>query len=250
MGGISDRTAPKRVPNIYPPPAIDGCIIHYDMQESGRLMIDRSGYGHHGLVDAPILVPGPWGYRMEFDGVDDGIVVPTNRVLQPDDLTMLVTVEFRELKNNVVYVPVANSSTSFGEIWALCAYQLGPGGLHQLNWVVYVSDMWGSFGFSILGPALEVGVVYRIGCVFRTVRRAIPMEDDGEHYTAVWVNGKLAVEESNIGGSIAWMDVPLSVGRYDVGFGELDGWVYDLRLFNRALSADELREDASANLLR
>ncbi len=249
MGTISDRTAPKRVPSVYPPPATDGCIIHYDMQDSGRLMIDRSGYGHHGLVDAPILVPGPWGHRMEFDGVDDGIVVPTNSVLQPNDLTMFVTVEFRELKDTVVYVPVANSSILVGQIWTLCAYP-HEAGLHRLNWVVYVTDMWGSWVFSILGPVLKVGIVYRIGCVFRTVRPAIPEEDDGEHYTAVWVNGELAVEESNVGAPIAWMDVPLSVGRYDVGFGELDGWVYDFRLFNRALSTEELRDDARANLWR
>jgi hypothetical protein len=68
----------------------DGLVAYWALNESsGDTAVDSSGNGHDGtLMGDPEWAPGHFGGGLEFDGIEDEVVVPFAEVLNPETFTV------------------------------------------------------------------------------------------------------------------------------------------------------------------
>ncbi len=64
----------RRLPPIHPVEVPSGVCLFWDFSDTGNLLIDGSGNGHHGAVTGAIVQAGPTGLVRSFDGIDDGVL--------------------------------------------------------------------------------------------------------------------------------------------------------------------------------
>ena len=64
----------------------------------------------------------------------------------------------------------------------------------------------------------------------------------GHKTLRVYLNGEVVQEIPNLGGTLSATDLPLRLGADRVGSNRFVGLIDDVRLYRRALSADEIAE--------
>lgn len=192
-----------------------GCVLALNFNEgSGNMVKDKSKYGNHGTVYGATWVDSPVsGKALSFDGVDDYVNVPDAPSL---DITDGITLEcwakwptgqagqdLYVVKRNAYYLSIAS-----GPKIAIC--------------------YWYSGGFVLVigNTVLQNNTLYHLVAVF-----------DGSNFIA-YVNG---VEDGRAAATnpIITNNEPLIIGGYAPyqAFGILD----EIRIYNRALSPDEVK---------
>src|SRR3989344_1530141 len=190
--------------------------------------IDRSGSGNNGtLTNGPVPTIGKIGQALKFDGVDDYVDVPHNSTLE---ITGSVTISawINYLTNTV------DSNETFvskGECYnTICPYELD---VQRSSRFIRFTHNDGSAGQDALATPNDVvspGVWQHI----------VAVRDSGAVTRSIYVNGLLQV------GPTAYTKAPTAsgdafrIGDMDPAAQPFSGQIDDVRIYNRALTADEV----------
>jgi hypothetical protein len=203
--------------------AQDGLVAYWPLNESnGDTAADATGNGHDGtLMGDPEWTGGHFGGGLEFDGIEDEVVVPFDAVLSPETFTV-----------------TAWANVEPGSAGAHRAVLASRDDFPQRGYIFYAEpgDTWQYWtgvggGWNVVqGPAVESG---------DRAHLASPFADGSQRF---YYNGELAAE-ANAAVSIN-PEQDLLIG---ASANELDphmfffvGVIDDVRLYDRELSVDDI----------
>ena len=203
--------------------ATNGLVAAYGFDEgSGTVLHDTSGNGNTGVISGASWKGGHNGSALDFNGSSSMVTIPNSASLAP---TGAVTVEawVRPGTVNSWRVVAVKEQTSSALSYGLyAASDAGPASLVYTN------------------AEVQVKAAARLG-VNRWTHLA-------EVYTGtsllIYVNGTLASQQAVTGG-IAEGSGPLRIGGDSIWNEWFNGRIDDLRVYNRALSASEVKADVS-----
>ncbi|HEY3159968.1 MAG TPA: LamG domain-containing protein, partial [Vicinamibacterales bacterium] len=201
-------------------------------EADGQPAMDASTSGRNGVITGAVRVPGKVGRALQFDGVDDWVTVIDGAAGTPLDLTTGMTIE--------AWVnPTAMSG------WETVA--LKERGLNALSYALYAND-----GAPLAGGVAAPAGYVRIGTVDRAVQGVGALATTGWTHLATTYDGtmqRLYVNGVEVGtraqtGSMAVGNQPLRIGGNASFAGEFfEGLIDEVKVYNRALSADEIGAD-------
>ncbi len=211
-----------------------------DLSQPAAEVRDSSGQGNHGnwLNHATTTAPGAIGQALEFDGVDDVVDIPdpgANSVLDvPGDFTISAWVYPYDIPDAGIF----------------------PGQYPRIVQKGYsvAGDAAGAYVFSIdrktsirndayLSIAINIGgVVYQATSVSPVRPKEWVFATAVRKGTSliVYANGQLERSITIPASNVAQHDEPLKLGESDNLGGALHGILDDVRIYNRALSAEEI----------
>ena len=232
-GGAATGTVDVTVVAAAPPPSgTEGLVLALGFDEaSGATALDASGGGRHGTIREAVRVAGKSGGALRFDGVNDWVTVP-DTTASTLDLTTGMTIE--------AWVnPAALSG------WETVVLKERGAGL--LSYGLYAHDG----GIEAGGEEVPAGYV-RAGAADRAVRGTVALPQDTWTHLAVtydgdtqriYVNGVEAGSRAQTG-PIAVGNGALRIGGNNAFTNEFfSGVIDEVRIYNRALTAAEIRAD-------
>jgi len=170
--------------------------------------------------DRPEWVEGKYGAALSFDGVDDHITVPDSPSLDLTRFTVMFWVKVNVLKDFNAFVVKGNDVAENFEM------------LGKANGAVHMSILWtdGTRTSEADMPpnTLVAGEWIHLAQTYK------PGEWRG------YKNGKIITEITTVTKTPAVNDVVLRIAHEDVG-RFLDGIIEEIRIFNRALSPEEIK---------
>jgi hypothetical protein len=190
---------------------------HFD-EGSGSIAYDSSEQGNNGTIYGATWTSGKVGGALEFDGIDDFVEVLDDPSL---DITDEITIEAWVKPNNV-------------------------DGYHTI-----VSKYWGTGYYLRIDPGRTIS--FAASGTLQTEAGIVPIGSwshivgvsDGT-YAKIYFNGQL-VKSGQIAfpsGHIDTNDYPLRIGAFPVeGSLPFNGTIDEIRILNRTLSAEEIKED-------
>jgi len=203
----------------------DGLVGYWSFDEGGGSTAhDSSGHGHHGVIYGnPEFVPGASGTALELDAVDDYVLIPENTpALNPETAITLVA-WFRGS------APWGNNSPIFDKGFAshqppYYQYHLGIA-IYRFSFDLALEGQWRH----LVNGAWRVGVWHHVAGTY-----------DGSTQI-LYVDGQEVARQITSGDMTNYGKL-LHFGK----FGNLDyylkGAIDELRIYNRALSQDEIRQ--------
>ena len=207
--------------NSHPMLIERGKVLHLTFEEpSGNKVYDISGFKNDGTIYGATRTTGIIGKALKFDGVDDYVEIVDNPTIQPTDaitvtgwvnlrsFTQYGGIVCRGLANNGYFLMLAASDTS-------------------LRWEVN-TDVSGRV-YTHSKTKLEYNKWYHFACTY-----------DGSKI-AIYINGKLESTYAGEGKIVYPSARNLYVGRSEYGDKYLDGIIDEVRIYNRALTEQEIR---------
>lgn len=210
----------------------NGLILYYPFSEdTGNVIVDHSGYGNSGAVfNAAFAIDGFCGRAVLFNGTSSYIRVPHNELLNPTQFTVSVWAKAPSARvaaeDEIRGMVGKYASGETGQVYWLCTatntLQAGMAGssadgFRTANTVMNsISNRWGMVTLTFDGSTMKL-----------------------------YVDGILAGEEAVSGYEGNELDLLIGAGQWD-GLSETapqrwwDGWIDEVRLYNRALSAAEV----------
>jgi hypothetical protein len=194
---------------------------------SGTVAADGSGHGNDGqLMNGPTWVPGRIAGALKFDGVDDYVLVPHNDSLLPTGNEVTVSVwinaERHTGPNNATWQGILSKGDN-PRLYSL--YTEASGVLH----------------FSTGPSGAFVGTLSTGQVPLHEWVHVVAMVSGGQH--VYYINGQPAGTSGSGATLPAGSTSPLNIGRSP---GETDreflGMIDDVRLYNRALTAEEIKK--------
>jgi hypothetical protein len=184
------------------------------------VILDKSGTGNNGnpvsIASSTFYAPGKIGQGARFDGVNDSVVVPDNSSINPTGSMSWGGWTYR-------FSNVANQSPINKITIGTLGYMLYSG----------ISSAQQCYGYG-LTPTFINDVI-------------IVPKNTWVHYMCVYDGSTLKIyrngelgNSSAVTGSITHTTNPLKIGTY--GSTSFDGKVDDMRVYNRALSAQEVQQ--------
>ena len=202
----------------------EGLVLYLPFDEGkGNIAHDYSGHGNHGVIYGAKWVNGISGKALEFDGVDDYVEVANSSSLNPStQITLCAWIRFQE---GGTYNPriISKLPYAFGDE---PGYELitGKTGVSR---IVYFR----------CGPNTRIQTkdsIWEGQWYFLTATY------DG-HVLKIFVNGILDTQE-NATVTINSGTRPLNIGRKNVeGYDHFHGIIDEVRIYNRALSEEEIQ---------
>ena len=219
-------TRPFRLPLIRPFHIDNSCVLCL-LPEIGSKWLDCSRYRNNGAIVGAILKQGRYGAALQFDGVNDYVNCGNDASLNP---TEAVTVE-TWIKLDVA---AAGESSFIPLIFRNSAYLLraeGKSNGNKFSFFIYAGSNWELGAYSNFQPTF--GVWYHVVGTY-----------DRQH-VKIYVNGKLKRSSARTGA------MPLNEYNTVVGFWNhkyFPGLIDEVRIYNRALSAEEVKIHYQSNL--
>jgi hypothetical protein len=208
---------------------LNGLVLWLRMDEgSGNITYDYSGYGNNGTlyngsticggIDAcPLWVDGKFGKAISFDGVDDYVRVP--QYSQFFTLPLTISVWFK------IDSWVRQSTVVTTRLHA-----------HWGNWWLLLTNqpyIWAQFR-GINGVDYRVQTAVTLGSWVNIV-----FGHDGSN-VFLYKDGVL-VEKTNMPVAVDWQPRDLDIGAR-VGIYHFNGTIDEVRIYNRVLSEEEIKE--------
>jgi len=201
-----------------------GLVGYWKLDEvTGSSASDSSGYNNDGtLYNGPTWVDGKFGKALSFDGVDDYVNVPHSTSLDVDVITVAAWVkgtfgsDYRDI--------IGKSFSGADRAWALC---INNG---KVDWNV------ASQGSAVWDLVAHLGTAIINDNKWHFV---VAVYDGVRGY--VYVDGALD-SSGGSAGVIGKNTLYLGVGRY-YGGEYLNGIIDEVRIYNRALSEEEIKEN-------
>ncbi len=207
---------------------------HFNEGEGTRTR-DYSGNNNDGTISGASWTRGKYGTALEFDGVNDYVDIGTDSSLHVDTFTFVAWIKWSGNTNGVQDI-IFNKEREYE--W--CIGDSGSGApTGHLAWAINTAGTWEWHDTGYTVPANE--------WVF------LVLTYDGTH-VRLYVNGEL---ESTLadpdGGPITDSSYPLWIGRrQNLGSptGEFSGVIDEVRIYNRVLTDQEIRDLYTAKKAR
>ncbi len=187
--------------------------------------VDASGEGNDGTISGAVPTAGVVGQALSFDGIDDYVDAGNDASL---NITGAITVEawiyWKEYTANSVIL------SKFSQTYIL-GYQPSDDG--KLYWHIY-TDAWVILSVSV--PKNEWH--HLVGTYDKNL---------GSNQMKIYLDGEL-IDDATQTGSIDTQVGNLGIGIYYIGKPSplyFNGSIDEVRIYNRALSADEIKEHYS-----
>jgi hypothetical protein len=201
----------------------DGSVLILPMTPVDGQVKDLSGYNNHGTIYGAVEADGRYGKCLSFDGTDDYVEVPDSASL---DLTVF-TVEFRAYHRTLKNY----SGLVIKGLDGLENYEL----LTNVNGVIYAPILWTDGTRTTLYSPVGVTVV--------NTWQHFVLTYDGTNQS-LFVDG-LEVASDAPGKTPQVNAEILTIGCEQVNSGTfgrfLDGLIDSVRIYNRALSTEEIK---------
>lgn len=188
--------------------------------------IDQSGFQRPGVIDGPSLETGYNTVGLTFDGIDDALIVPNSRSLNPtNELAIEMWTQFSSYGNRPETGRDWFTLLCKGDYWSSASYCLLFAANTTDRIVLFLLN-----GTSVVSATTfaENHVWYHIVATFNGSLAAIFL--DGELVASVPFHGNLTDNNDD-----------LFVGCEKNDIYPLNGVVGALRIYNRALSQDEVK---------
>ncbi len=188
---------------------------------SGTHVYDQSGQGNRGIMtNGPTQTIGKLGQGMQFDGADDEVVTSTFDLGAINSITYNIW-----LKNDSASVTGTN-----GILWKRTnVFELFLTGNELRSWIAN-NDAWHMAARSSSTPVINWSEWHMVTAVY-----------DGSRVRIYRDGVVVAVSGSETGNLPSSNDV-LEIGDWSGGgLNNFDGLFDDIRIYNRALSADEIK---------
>ena len=218
-------------PLKWPPtfPLQKGLVAWYPFDDrSGAVLRDRSGQGNHGTLYGPTWVAGRRGSALSFDGSNDYVKVPDSASLK---LTDAITLE----------AWIKPSVWRYHGIMAKGAFT-GVFGDYILNQVDYGNII---FSLNSTGGELTSGVKPAVGLWTHIV--ATYSVSSGK--MRLYFNGVKGTLETNYSTAINTSATDLRIGQYYSASYFWSGAIGEVRVYNRALNAAEIKRLYESELM-
>ena len=199
-----------------------GLVAEYHFDDDSK---DSSGYGNNGTIYGAIFVDGISGKALKFDGKNDYVKIPDAPSINIDDIiTIEAWVQFNE--GYVIQSIISKSSISQANSFVFPRFDKK----NQFTFWLHNGDTWQTLNVGSVIPYMEWNHV--VGTY------------DGSEMK-IYVDGTLTGAQSASGG-ITTNTNPLSIG-YQPGTREyFSGIIDEVRIYNRALTADEIKASYEA----
>jgi len=199
-----------------------GLVAYWSFDEgSGNIAYDASGNGNHGtLINGPKWTQGKIGGALSFDGVDDYVEVPHSASLEiTDAITIEAWVKVSDLPIHRMIV----CKGYYANGWDFLINSRGK--------VVFRS--WGA-GYDVSSTSrISPGVFYHLAFTFD---KNLP-----SNQAKIYINGKLDTSAGRTSPLFS-NTLPLHISKpseYYIGYWH--GIIDEVRIYNRALSEEEIR---------
>ena len=212
-------TRPFRLPLIRPFHIDNSCVLCL-LPEIGSKWLDCSRYRNNGTIVGAILKQGRYGPALRFDGVDDYVNCGNDASLNPTDAITVETWFKLDIatEGETSYIPIIRRSSAY----LLRRDDEASGG--YLSFFIHDGTSWEPRAVSGVQPTS--GVWYHVVGTY-----------DRQH-VKIYVNGKLEGLSARIGA------IQSSAENTIVGFWNNEyfpGLIDEVRIYNRALSAEEIK---------
>ena len=197
----------------------EGLVAHYPFNGNAN---DESGNGNDGTVNGATLTGDQFGNAdsaYSFNGVDNFIEVPNHPSLKlSSTVTAAAWIRFNSLPSTRVGYPnlILDKVNN---------YWLGITQDGKATFLIYQGGFKGVIGTSIL----EAGIWYHVTGIYDGNTLSISVNGSGD--------GSVDME-----GNMGTYDGSLFIGDYTNNQYSVDGTIDDIRIYNRALSVDEVKE--------
>lgn len=205
----------------------DGLIAYYPFEGNAN---DQSGNNNHGIENGgPQYVPGIDGDAVYLDGIDDFIRVPASPSLNPvDQLSISFWVKVEGFTNE----------------WSPIIHKGGPllAGYTNREYSAFVS-MNSVFAIASAGDGAAHIFYYTCCATVNYWRHYVGIVDRQNHRTKIYVDGVLKVDDNDPYSTFNNNNNDLIIGSSEEVISWLSpfkGWIDELRIYNRALTDNEI----------
>ena len=200
----------------------EGLVLNFSFDEgAGDVAEDTSGHGHNGIIDNPTWVDGKFGKALKFAGAGSGtwVTVESTDALNVNECTFMAWIysETWEGSRQIVGKSVHGGCTGRGQYGLFSekdTFKLRfetEGGRADINADLPATNAWLHIAFT----------------------------NDGE-MASLYIDGEI-VAEGEIPGALKTIDDPLRIAQdCDRPNNVFMGMIDEVRLWNRALSTDEI----------
>ena len=235
---LSQQEIQLDMENISPPiTTSDGLVGYWNFDEgTGNIATDSSGSGNTGaLVNNPVWVDGKSGKALNFNGVDNNVVVPDSNSLHLSSAVTVMT---------WVYLP---EGAHYGDSRILSKDASNGGS----NLALEIHDDSGHVALELgYGGGFTGPVAISTGYVPRNVWTHIATTYDGS-VIKIYINGILDSTTSWATGFDTDNGMPLCIGSKNylgsLGGASYEFWINatldDVKIYNRALSQQEIQAE-------
>ena len=186
-------------------------------EDGGDEVIDATENGSDGTVNGAEWVEGMFESALEFDGVDDNVMIPDTDALDvSEELTISVWVKFTDLP--AAFKALMRKTNS---------YVLEITGGNKVRMNTWAGGNWAD-GFAEGGPTFQTDVWYFIA--------GTDLPDGG---LEAYVDG-VRIAEGNKVGSADVTGNPIYVGSGSPGWQPLSAVIDEIKIFNKALTPDQI----------
>jgi len=208
--------------------ADDGLVAEWRFDEgSGSVLRDSSGNGNDGVIHGATWVEGKYGGALRFDGVDDYVDCGNDASL---DITGAITIE-AWIKNN------------------------GPSGSDCYDWIVGKEPTDGYQGYALFlqkTGALRIEILANKPTHGNLIGTTNLRSDTWHHVVGTYDDSVMKVyvdgtkeKSANYYSGMTSNNYALYIGRrlfpYPTDYGAFNGIIDEVRIYNRALTADEIK---------
>jgi len=202
---------------------------------SGANLYDSSGLGNTGFIDGATQVAGKQGQALSFVAANSQNVGVNNHAsLQLSSWTVSGWVNLASLPSGYPSIIVKGNGTNYG-----LGYDnnyINADGHSGSGWWVWMNPSYsGAVNFNAKYNTIpSIGVWYHL----------VGTWDDANHLMTLYLNGQLvAMRDPGSGVHPFIDDAVLTIGQDSCcSDGYLDGKIDDVRVYNRALSANEIKQ--------
>jgi hypothetical protein len=225
-----------------------GLVLHFDFEDvrSGGKVIDKSSKGNHGQVEGARWVDnGISGKAFKFDikNETDCIVVPDDDSLDVKEITMsawIKTTCINQNWNRIIgkhywkgYVLALHGELPDKSPRGEVVGEFGPSGWMAGN--ITVAD--GKWHHVVCTNDAEKMKIYIDGNLHKTEKAKGPVSTNG--YDLAIGNSKVPYTTKDIGDRLM---KKLNIDHYPAEWCAFDGLIDEVRIYNRALSEDEIAQ--------